>query len=107
MAREYGRYINCYADVKRAWCRIEEFLLAHKIVINVELTGKCVQSLSLFFFVVMKFETSKYITLTVYKKRRVSNYRYLYTKHCAQFNDSHVISIATLTMLTVTFVGVW
>ncbi|XP_064399936.1 F-box only protein 3-like [Halichondria panicea] len=40
MAREYGRYINCYADVKRAWCRIEEFLLAHKIVINVELTEK-------------------------------------------------------------------
>ncbi len=40
MAREYGRYIHCYADVKRAWCMIEEFLLAHKIVMNVELTGK-------------------------------------------------------------------
>ncbi len=34
---------------------IEEFLLAHKIVVNVKLTGKW----SLFLFVMVKFEESK------------------------------------------------
>ncbi len=40
MTRKYGRYSNCYATIKRAWCVIEEYLLAHNIDLNVELDGE-------------------------------------------------------------------